>query len=172
MSAAEEALGKYPKLFHTHHEAGLRAKLGLITEEAVDSELTKGLLDWMQGAGADFTSTFAAMTKSLETGRFDGAFSQRGEALHAWHDRWMARLMRQQLSKTEVVDIMRRANPVIIPRNHRVEEALAAAQSGDLTPLHRLCEVLAKPFEETAANQPYREAPSPGGEPYRTFCGT
>ena len=172
VSAADEALGKYPKLFHTHHEAGLRAKLGLITEEAVDSELTKGLLDWMQGAGADFTSTFAAMTKSLETGRFDGAFSQRDEALHAWHDRWMARLMRQQLSKTEVVDIMRRANPVIIPRNHRVEEALAAAQSGDLTPLHRLCEVLAKPFEETAANQPYREAPSPGGEPYRTFCGT
>ena len=172
VSAAEEALGKYPKLFHMHYEAGLRSKLGLITEEEGDSELTKGLLDWMQGAGADFTSTFSALTKSFETGRFDGAFSQRGEAFHVWHDRWMARLKRQQLSKTEVVDIMRRANPVIIPRNHRVEEALAAAQSGDLTPLHRLLEVLAKPFEETSANESYREALPPGREPYQTFCGT
>lgn len=172
VAAAEEALARFSKLFRTQHEAGLRAKLGLITAEDGDSELTKRLLDWMQGTKADFTSTFATLTKSLDTGRFDGAVSQRGEAFQAWHDLWKVRLERQHYSTTEVVDVMRRANPVIIPRNHRVEEALVAAQSGDLTPLHRLLQVLEKPFEETAANESYREALPLGGEPYRTFCGT
>jgi uncharacterized protein YdiU (UPF0061 family) len=126
----------------------------------------------MQGTNADFTSTFATLTKSLETGRFDGALSQRGDAFQAWHDLWKVRLERQHYSTTEVVDVMRRANPVIIPRNHRVEEALVAAQSGNLTPLHRLLEVLSQPFKETAANESYGEALPLGGEPYRTFCGT
>ena len=172
VSAAEEALARFSKLFRTHHEAGLRAKIGLITEEEGDSELTKGLLDWMQDAGADFTSTFAALTKSIETGRFDGALYQRGEVFHSWNDLWTARLERQHHSTTEVVDVMRRANPVIIPRNHRVEEALAAAQSGDLNLQHRLLQILEKPLEETAANESYREAPLLVGAPYRTFCGT
>jgi uncharacterized protein YdiU (UPF0061 family) len=67
---------------------------------------------------------------------------------------------------------LRRANPVVIPRNHRVEEALAAAEAGDLGPVERLLEVLRNPFVTTPANEPYRNGPPPGCGPYRTFCGT
>ena len=172
VAEAEGALARYSKLFHAHQEAGFRAKLGLIKEEEGDWELAMGLLEWMQKAEVDFTSTFVALTKSVETGRVDGALSQGGEAFHAWHERWMDRLKRQHHSKAEVAATMRRANPVIIPRNHRVEEALAAAVEGNLTPLHLLLEVLERPFEETAAYEPYRDAPPPGGVSYRTFCGT
>jgi uncharacterized protein YdiU (UPF0061 family) len=67
---------------------------------------------------------------------------------------------------------MRRANPVVIPRNRRVEEALAAAGAGDLSVMHRLLDALARPYEEVASNEAFRDAPLPGGDRYRTFCGT
>jgi uncharacterized protein YdiU (UPF0061 family) len=172
VAAAEEVLSKFPKDFRKHHEAGLRAKLGLITEEEGDRELTKQLLDWMQTSGADFTTTFIALTKSAETGQVDSADLNGHPTFLEWNKRWTDRLERQNHSKHEVTTVMRRANPVIIPRNDRVEEALAAAQSGDLGVLQKLLKVLANPFEETLENEPYRAAPSPGGVPYRTFCGT
>ena len=60
----------------------------------------------------------------------------------------------------------------MIPRNHRVEEALAAAEAGDLAPLHRLLAALREPFATTPANAPYRGGPPSNCGPYRTFCGT
>jgi len=172
VAAAEEVLSKFPREFRKHHEARLRAKLGLISVEEGDGKLTGQLLEVMQTSRADFTSTFVALTKSLETGGVASAHLNSNPSFMEWHERWTARLERQNHSKDEALAVMRMANPVIIPRNHLVEEALAAAQSGDLTVLRRLLEVLANPFEETEENEPYRIAPSPGGVPYRTFCGT
>jgi uncharacterized protein YdiU (UPF0061 family) len=172
LAAAVEALGKFPQRFRSYHAAGLRAKLGLITEEEGDFELAVQFLDWMKDVGADFTSSFFMLSKAAETGCLEGLLPARETSLHAWHARWTARLERQHHGKPEVAAVMRRANPVVIPRNHRVEEALAAAQSGDLSVMHRLLDIVTKPFEKTGANEPYREAPKPGGEPYRTFCGT
>lgn len=171
VSLAMEVLGRFPEMFLFHHAAVLRGKFGLLSEEEGDPELAAEFLKLMQEAKADFTSTFVALTKSVETGDSQG-LGCLGAQFSAWEKRWRARLERQQKSKEKVHSVMRRANPVIIPRNHRVEEALAAAQSGDLSVLHRLLEVLANPFEETKANEPYRAAPETGGEPYRTFCGT
>jgi uncharacterized protein YdiU (UPF0061 family) len=81
-------------------------------------------------------------------------------------------LGRQQKERSEIVAVMSRANPVVIPRNYRVEEALAAASRGDFAVMSRLLEALSDPFAETPQNEPYRDAPPPGGVPYRTFCGT
>ena len=67
---------------------------------------------------------------------------------------------------------MRRVNPVVIPRNQRVEEALSAAEEGDFTSLHRLLAVLRDPFMETNDNERYRGGPPAGCGAYRTFCGT
>ena len=172
IAAAEKVLSTFSKEFRTHHEAGLRAKLGLISEEAGDWELAQHLMELMQATAADFTLTFVALTKSVDSGKLgDGQFFG-NPTFVAWHEQWKARLERQNHSKEQVSNLMRRANPVIIPRNHRVEEALTAAQSGDLSVLNRLLEALENPFEETTANVPYRDAPPPGGVPYRTFCGT
>ena len=172
LAAAEEVLAKFPKEFHGHHQAGLRAKLGLITEEEGDWELAQQLLESMQVTGSDFTSIFVALTKSVEKGQLAAVPLFENPTFFAWHERWVSRLERQNHTKLEIAATMRRANPVIIPRNHRVEEALAAAQSGDLRILHRLLEAVGKPFEETPANEPFRGAPPPGGNAYRTFCGT
>lgn len=172
VALAEEVLARFPKEFHRHHEAGLRAKLGLLREEEGDGKLAGQLLEAMRTAGADFTSTFVALATSLEKGRFKKGPLGENPLFQEWYQQWSARLENQNLTKTEVIALMRRSNPVIIPRNHRVEEALTAAMNGDLIPLHRLLEVLSKPFQESDLNQPYRDAASSGGSPYRTFCGT
>lgn len=172
LSAAGEALKIFPHRFYAHHTAGLRAKLGLITEEEGDAELIGDFLDGMKSAKADFTASFCALTEAAKTKSPERPLSLVGPALSPWFIRWTERLERQHGSREEIVCLMRRANPVVIPRNHRVEEALAAAVSGDLTVMQRLLDVLANPFEETSANEVYRGVPQPGGTPYRTFCGT
>jgi uncharacterized protein YdiU (UPF0061 family) len=165
---AEEVLGAFTTRFLHHWLSGMRAKLGLRNEEVGDSALAEDLLAWMQQVGADFTNTFAAL--ALPSGP-SGELFARGD-FTAWLARWQARLKRQAGGLKEAQALMRLANPVVIPRNHRVEEALSAARAGDMTVFHRLLEVLARPYEVTPANEPYRTAPPIGGEPYRTFCGT
>jgi uncharacterized protein YdiU (UPF0061 family) len=91
----------------------------------------------------------------------------------AWHADWSARLARQPQTLEEARCLMRRNNPVVIPRNHKVEEALAAACSnGDYQPLHRLLAALANPFEDGLEKEGYREASPDGSAGYQTFCGT
>lgn len=172
VAAAEGALGKFPERFRTHYTSGLRAKLGLITQEEGDFDLAKGLLDWMKDAEADFTSSFSALSKHAETGRAEGPLSFGGASLRAWQEKWMARLERQQKDRNQILAVMRRANPMVIPRNQRVEEALSAAAGGDFAVMHRLLAALRSPFDETPENGPYRDAPPPGTQAYRTFCGT
>jgi uncharacterized protein YdiU (UPF0061 family) len=67
---------------------------------------------------------------------------------------------------------MDRINPVYVPRNHLVEEALAAATAGDLQPLGRLVDVLAQPFDERPGLERYAAPAPPSFAAYRTFCGT
>ena len=68
---------------------------------------------------------------------------------------------------------MRRVNPVVIPRNHRVEDALAAATEGELGPFERLLQAVQQPFAPDAASGPYAEpAPREVTACYQTFCGT
>jgi uncharacterized protein YdiU (UPF0061 family) len=172
VAAAEEVLGKFPERFRAHYTAGLRTKLGLLSEEEGDYDLAKEFLDWMKTAEADFTSSFAALTKAAESGKLTGPLSFGGAPLRAWQEKWTARLERQQKDRSEILAVMRHADPVVIPRNHRVEEALAAAAGGDFSVMHRLLAALRNPFEETPENEPYRDAPRPGCQPYRTFCGT
>jgi uncharacterized protein YdiU (UPF0061 family) len=172
VAAAEEVLANFTERFRAHYTAGMRAKLGLFSEEEGDFAFAQEFLDRMKDAKADFTSSFAALATAAESGELGGPLSFGGAPLRAWCKKWTARLERQQKSKVEVMAKMCRANPVVIARNHRVEEALAAAVGGDFSVMHRLLEVLVKPFEETPSSELYRAAPSPGGVPYRTFCGT
>jgi len=172
VATAEEKLAKFPECFRAHYTAGLRAKLGLLAEEDGDYDLAREFLDWMKLAEADLTSSFVALTDAAESGKLIGPLSSGGAPLRTWQEKWTARLGREHRTKSDVVAVMRGANPVVIPRNYRVEEALAAAAAGDFAVMHRLLAVLRNPFEQTEANEPYRDAPPPGGRPYRTFCGT
>jgi len=161
VEVAKESLGIFPEKFQQHWLSGMRAKLGLFTEEAGDLGLIESLFGAMHRGRSDYTQTLRALdpggTSLVDT---------------EWHLRWKDRLGRQSQTPEEVREQMRCHNPCVIPRNHKVEEALEAASEGDLVPMRRLLAVLANPFEDGAEKDGYREA-SPDGSPgYRTFCGT
>jgi len=162
-----EVLGQYPALFEEHWLAGMRAKLGLQSAEAGDLELAQSLLTWMQNSRADFTNTFRDLSADqLPTGdRYENP------EFREWHSRWQLRLNRESRPSMLASAAMRDVNPAVIPRNHRVEEALAASESGDLSVLHRLLATLAMPYEAGADSALFQEPP-PDECSYRTFCGT
>jgi uncharacterized protein YdiU (UPF0061 family) len=171
VALAEQALDRFPELFQRRYLAGLRSKLGLLTEEADDVALANGFLDLLKGSAADFTNSFADLTRVAAGEVVDDALTATPQWA-IWHAQWQARLNRQPQSAAEVAAVMGRSNPVVIARNHRVEEALRAAHDGDYAVMQDLLDVLAQPYEVTRRNEPYRAAPAPGGAPYRTFCGT
>jgi len=164
---ANEALGSFEARFQGYWLLGMRSKLGLFTAEKEDAALVQELLDWMHANHQDFTNTFRTLSDKsaiAEPAFIDAAFL-------SWHEKWTARLGRQPQSTNEVVEMMRAHNPTVIPRNHKVEEALAAAVRGDLTVTHRLLEILANPYADTVPEE-YTAPPPQGGAAYQTFCGT
>ena len=171
LTAIRGVLDTFPERFQRHHLAGARAKLGLATEDEGDQRLYSDLLDRMRETGADFTATFASLAALAEPAALPAA-ADVDPRVRSWHQAWLARLAGEPGPRAAAVARMRRANPVVIPRNHRVEEALAAADAGDLAVLERLLAVLREPFQETKDNESYRAGPPPGCGGYRTFCGT
>lgn len=165
---AVEVLGQYSALFEQYWLAGMRKKLGLATSEADDVELIRSLLDWMQKSRADFTNTFRDLSAEEPT----AGDRYRDPDFLAWYSRWRLRLGRESQPIASTYAMMRTANPAVIPRNHKVEEALSAAdEHDDLSVLHRLLTVLASPYEVGADSVQYQD-PSPDDGNYRTFCGT
>ena len=162
---ANEAIASFEPRFKRYWLAGMRSKLGLFTEESDDTILIDSLLKWMQQTKADFTNTFRDLShKSSATLSPDADYLD-------WHQRWQNRLSRQPQPAVEVMEKMRQHNPAFIPRNHKVEEALAAAsEEDDLGVMERLLAVLAKPYDHTRYLPEFGE-PSPSGS-YQTFCGT
>ena len=150
--------------------AGRHARqAGLVTEESDDAALADALLTWMHDSGADFTNTF----RTLSTPGAAEALAHADPAYAQWHRQWQARLARQTQTADEVTALMQRSNPAVIPRNHKVEEALtAASEQGDLRVLDRLMAELAAPFDYTLDRPEFTSPPAADARPYRTFCGT
>lgn len=164
---AEEAIRAYPEKYEQYRLSGMRAKLGLLDEEAEDVALIKDLLACMHKYEMDYINTFRdlATVQSIQA-------SPEAD-VKAWFERWQSRLQRQAATPEEAVAVMLTANPAVIPRNHLVEAALTAAvENDDVGPLEKLLDVLASPFEETAGNAEYCMAAPPSRWPYQTFCGT
>lgn len=171
---AEEAIHRFPALFSRYWRAAMGAKLGLAGEEPGDGDLIDSLLEWMHGVGADYTNTF----RDLASGAAVDAPATanpvfQDPAFTAWRMRWKERLNRQADGIDAAVRRMRAASPAVIPRNHRMEEAIAAAVGfGDLDPAHRLLEVLVAPYDARLDDSDYRQPPPPDQRIYQTFCGT
>jgi uncharacterized protein YdiU (UPF0061 family) len=171
--AAERAtavLNRFPDLFGRYWLDGMRAKLGLLTQDDEDKPLVDDLLAWMHRRSVDFTNTFRALT----IGRLPGDSTNDDPEVEAWHQRLVARRARQPQSPAEAEHLMRRHNPAFIPRNHKVEEALeAATREDDYSVMERLLDVLATPYNHDR-DLPTFSVPSGGsaGLPYQTFCGT
>ncbi|SDJ79170.1 protein adenylyltransferase SelO [Sediminibacillus albus] len=166
---AKEILGEYKDFYDASWLAGMRKKLGLHNQEKQDEALIQDLLEMMNEHNADFTNTFRALTlDKLEKTTMYGT-----DAFAVWYERWQTRLSRQEESKDTAIQLMKQSNPNVIPRNHRVEEALeAAVQKEDFSATEQLINVLSDPYAYTAEQEPYTELPEPSDRPYQTYCGT
>lgn len=166
---AQDSLSKFGALYEQHWLTGMRTKIGICNEEAEDKVLIDELLKMMEKYRADYTNTFLALTfdTNEDTDLFNSTeFTQ-------WKKKWQARLGRQQESKSSSHQLMRDNNPAVIPRNHRVEEALeAAVKQGDYSVMERLLAVLSTPYAHSPEQCEYATLPAPSSRPYRTFCGT
>src|SRR5262245_5559734 len=176
VAIANEVIGQYPALFSQALAAGLRRKLGLFSERENDPALAQDLLDVMAANRADFTLTFRRMCAAAEAPDGDEPVRELFDTPQGWDEwapRWRQRLALEPETPREHAALMRRANPAFIPRNHRVEAALAAAiEHDDYEPFEELLLVLSRPYEDQPAVARYSEPPGPEQRVYRTFCGT
>jgi len=166
---AEETINSFNAVYKKHWLDMMRKKLGLFREENEDKTLITDLLSWMQQNKADYTNTFCSLLKKdvLKNKLFqDSAFLN-------WHQRWQTRLTQNKEPIELSLNLMRTTNPLIIPRNHKVEEALDAASiNGDLVPMYNLLEVLKRPYDDQSAITAYQSPSAPSEHVYQTFCGT
>jgi uncharacterized protein YdiU (UPF0061 family) len=167
VAVAVDALGTFRDLYSAAWTDGLRAKLGLPhdADDAVTRALVNALAALMTTEHVDHTSFFRRLGAAAR-GDTEAA---RGTVLDlagfdAWAQRWLA--LRPDASA------MDRVNPVYVPRNHLVEEALTAATGGDLAPFDRLLEAVSAPYDERAGLEAYAEPAPDSFGAYQTFCGT
>ncbi|WP_448586068.1 protein adenylyltransferase SelO [Thermaurantiacus sp.] len=168
IAEANAAVARFPALFEAAWLDAFRAKLGLKTARPGDRALVEELLTAMRDTGADFTSTFRALAE----GRAIPVAPGDEAAFLPFLDAWAARLAAEGQTQATARPRLLAANPAIIPRNHRVEQALAAAAEGDLQPFGRLLEAVRRPFAPEPGDAPFLTPPRPEERVQATFCGT
>jgi len=159
LQRAQAIVDGYPAAFQAAWLAEMGAKIGLRDTTAGDADLITDLLDRMAANQADFTRTFRGLADGTARDEFVDP-----TVFDAWAQAWAARGGR--------ADGLDRVNPLYIPRNHLVAEAIAAAEADDFAPFHRLVEVLADPFTPQQGRDAYALPPAPEQVVQQTFCGT
>jgi uncharacterized protein YdiU (UPF0061 family) len=176
LELAGEAVAAFSTRFADAHLAGLRAKLGLSTREDGDPALAEDLLSAMHRNQSDFTVTFRALCDAAEStegnARLRSLFSNPID-YEEWAGRWGARLAREPTDPHARAGAMRRVNPAVIPRNHRIEAVIGAAvEAGDFGPFAEMSTVLSRPWQSPVGLEAYADPPAPSERVLRTFCGT
>jgi uncharacterized protein YdiU (UPF0061 family) len=163
VAEATEIVHGMPDIIRQEWTRRFAAKIGISEPRAGDAALVGDLLQRMQDGRADFTNTFRA----LATGTARDQFTDPA-AFDAWESGWHTRIAHEAAPDA----VMRAANPAVIPRNHRIEEMIAAAVAGDDSLFHRLNSVLARPFEDDPDARDLTRPPEPHEVVPATFCGT
>jgi serine/tyrosine/threonine adenylyltransferase len=165
---ATEFLNAYQTKYRAYWLSAMRKKIGLFNDELGDLALVEDLLMLMYKHQADYTNTFRNLSNPLQLSPQlieDGGFKN---LQTIWHER----LSRQSQTFAEVAVLMDSHNPIVIPRNHLVEEVLENANQGDMGPFHDFLDVLSTPYQ-MPKNEKYLQGPAAGFDAsYRTFCGT
>ncbi|MBX3423560.1 MAG: YdiU family protein [Pirellulaceae bacterium] len=165
---ATEELEQFAMIYRQHWLEGFGNKLGLPSAGEDDVQLIESLLQWMASQQVDFTVTFRDLAElRCQGGPYDSPEFQQ------WLSHWRQRVVVTGQSWAKVQERMQQHNPVVIPRNHCVEEALSAAVlRQDKGPLENLLAALARPYDKLDSNVAYRSPPPGGDAGYCTFCGT
>jgi uncharacterized protein YdiU (UPF0061 family) len=176
LASAYEALAAFGPQFEAAHLAGMRRKLGLLTEQKGDAALAQDLLDRMAVNHADFTLTFRRLCDAAAAPEGDAgvrALFADPAAYDAWAAGWRLRLQGESAPEQARAAMMRAASPAFIPRNHVVEAALAAAVTRqDFQPFEELLDVVSQPYEDRPGLELYATPARPDECVTATFCGT
>ena len=160
---ATEIVHAMPGMMQDLWEQTFRAKLGLSSMQDNDLQLISDLLDLMAQGECDFTNTFRALATDNAHDQFSDP-----SGFDSWQLNWQARI----IGEPDPQALMLRSNPVFIPRNHQIENMIAAGVTGDYTLFHTLNQVLARPFEDQPEHADLRQPPTPDQVVPATFCGT
>ena len=170
MENTEAAITDFTQLVHSmpdriqsYRLQAFGEKLGIASATPQDEILISDLLDIMANGNADFTNTFRALGSDNVRERFANS-----SAFGDWEDRWRDRIQ----SEKSPQERMKRANPAIIPRNHKVEHMIQAAVAGDYQPFERLLSCLSKPYDDQPDSEDLLRPPQPSEVVQETFCGT
>jgi uncharacterized protein YdiU (UPF0061 family) len=171
VARATEVINGFSERYAHHWLKGMRAKLGLLSEQEADLNLATGFLASMDGQKVDYTSAFRYLaTAALGDQEPLRTLFTDPSAYDVWAQHWRARLAQENIEPVERSQTMQRANPAFIPRNHRVEEALSAAvERDDYTPFERLLQIFSRPFDDQPEFAEFASPAPESRERYRTF---
>ena len=165
---AEDALGEYKDIYYDSWYDGMRKKLGMFNKNDGDRIIIDTLLNIMKNNKEDYTNTFYYLTK----GNIEKLNMHNTDEFKKWYKLWNDRIKEQDKSIEDSIKLMENNNPVVIPRNHRVEEALESAVNGDYTVMNNLLKALRNPYDYSDINEELTKTPAPRSCPYKTYCGT
>jgi len=165
---ATEIINSFSEIYKKNWLEMMRKKLGLLGKEAKDEKLITDLLAWMHKNKADYTNTFCFLMNE----NFQNKKIYNNQSFLDWKKQWQDRLKINSNSPKESLKLMCLSNPLVIPRNHKVEEALEAANSGNLKPAKNLLKILEKPYEDKKEINEYQSPAPLSDKIYKTFCGT
>ena len=164
---ATEEINSFEKKYEEKWMNMMRNKLGLFNVSSEDKFLILDLLTWMHEKKADYTNTFCQLMKLAP--KKDKLFDDKN--FIDWRKRWEDRLLKNNVSPKNSIELMRNNNPLVIPRNYKVEEALEAAGQNNFEPINKILKILRHPYKEQKEINEF-QFPSLSNKKYQTFCGT
>ena len=163
---ATEVIDTFEKKYEEKWLGMMRNKIGLADEDEKDKFLILDLLTWMHQNKVDYTNTFCHLM-NFQT---QNDIVYENNEFSDWKKRWQERLS-QNSSSEKYINLMRSVNPLVIPRNHIVEDALKKANQGNFEPINKFLKILSSPYTDQKHITKY-QIPSQSDENYQTFCGT
>lgn len=175
LKQAQYAIEKFMSRYNHHYERLMNHKIGLIETPAEDDSLVADLLQLMADKKMDFTLTFRHLAEIRHPGKTSRTTQliQSSDALTQWKQRWQQQLEKQTLVGAEAQRLMLSYNPLLIPRNHLIEEAIhKATYEKDFAPFNALVDTLTAPFDDNGVADKFITPPRPEQVVQATFCGT
>ncbi len=166
IKSATELINNFQNIYEEKWLNMMRDKLGLFGEDKNDKILVNQLLDWMKNNNADYTNTFCYLMGK----KFNDEIYKNNDFI-SWTNEWKKRLKLNN-SHEKYLELMKKNNPIVIARNHKVEEALADADKGNLETMNQLLEVLRNPYSDQKNINEFQKPSAINNKKYQTFCGT
>lgn len=163
---ATDLIDNFQNIYENKWLNMMRDKLGLFGEDKNDKKLINDLFNWMKKNKADYTNTFC----NLMDINSDEIY--KNNDFINWKNEWKKRSELNNSTQEKQSKLMKKNNPTVIPRNHKVEEALAEADKGYLDKMNKLLAILKNPYENHYNNKEYQLPAPSSNEKYQTFCGT